>query len=287
MDNTISLLIKNNFLSAQSFNIQDCFSDYTSKFNFKRHIHEFYEMEFIYDGHAHYEINGEDYTFDPGTVCLLTPLDFHQQKLAAPESIRYYNIIFTEDILSREIINLLYSLKKPLLINYSHQEFKDLLSLVQVAHAEHLASTCANPLLYGNIVMRNLIENICIRFIRSLKINASCDEMSNVDHTISLVLSYIRSHHHHKITLQDVANHVCLSPAYLSSYFSKVMNVSFTVFLKNYRLNLAASLIQTTTIPLNQIALETGFKTFTYFSAAFKEYFHLSPSDYRKEKTIR
>ena len=50
------------------------------------HWHEYYELEYILDGEAVEIVNGVSYSVGPGTVTLLSPVDFHAYKNIDPEN---------------------------------------------------------------------------------------------------------------------------------------------------------------------------------------------------------
>ena len=44
------------------------------------HWHEFYEIEYVIEGTATQIINGKEYPIGPGSVTLLSPVDFHSYR---------------------------------------------------------------------------------------------------------------------------------------------------------------------------------------------------------------
>ena len=53
-------------------------------------------------------------------------------------------------------------------------------------------------------------------------------------------------------------------------------------FIRSFRLDRAAFLLQKSDMTVSQIAYEVGFATPHYFSRSFKNKFNLLPSEYRK-----
>ena len=64
--------------------------------------------------------------------------------------------------------------------------------------------------------------------------------------------------------------------------FRQLTGDSFTQYLKNYRLEVAAVRLRGEKIKVSEIALSCGFPNLSYFSRAFLEKFGLTPSDYRR-----
>ena len=53
-------------------------------------------------------------------------------------------------------------------------------------------------------------------------------------------------------------------------------------YIKSVRMSVAARLLKETSIPVPEIALQTGFSTTKYFNRVFKDEFGITPADYRK-----
>ena len=98
--------------------------------------------------------------------------------------------------------------------------------------------------------------------------------------------------------IQKVANYLSLiggeelNPDEMSQIFKKPIHLLEKEFrketgytIKQYhrkmRLHRAAVLLQETTLPINQIAVQTGFLDQNYFARQFKLHYHCSPSEYR------
>lgn len=60
------------------------------------------------------------------------------------------------------------------------------------------------------------------------------------------------------------------------------VDLSPSSFIKKYRMDKAAELLQNETDNISEVAYAVGFKSLSYFSYCFKEHFQLSPSDYLK-----
>ena len=54
-------------------------------------------------------------------------------------------------------------------------------------------------------------------------------------------------------------------------------------YIKRIRMEVAARLLRETDLPINEIAMRTGFSNAKYFSVTFKQEFGKSPKDYREK----
>ncbi len=90
------------FLNGKPYNIEDCFEQ-ASLFNNRLHFHPFYEMSVIYEGCSDFLINGNVYTLGDHSIQLIRPSDYHRQQTGAGQHIRYYNIIFMPEFLTKQM----------------------------------------------------------------------------------------------------------------------------------------------------------------------------------------
>ncbi|AFQ44252.1 response regulator transcription factor [Desulfosporosinus meridiei] len=98
---------------------------------------------------------------------------------------------------------------------------------------------------------------------------------------IRKAMEYIDHNYAENISLNMVAKHVHLSPAYLSRIFNKNTGVGFTDYLTQVRLKKAKHQLRRSADTIDQIAIATGFNSSSYFSAIFKKSEGLTPSEYR------
>jgi YesN/AraC family two-component response regulator len=89
-----------------------------------------------------------------------------------------------------------------------------------------------------------------------------------------------------ELKLEDVAEHVDRSSAYLSSLFTKRQGSSFRELLTALRMKEAKRLLLETKLPIQDVAGKTGFYNANYFSRIFKEATGITPRMYRNQKKM-
>ncbi|MBE5910281.1 GH39 family glycosyl hydrolase [Pseudobutyrivibrio sp.] len=99
---------------------------------------------------------------------------------------------------------------------------------------------------------------------------------------ISEIQSYIQGHYQSAISLNDLAEQMFLTPAYLSKYIKKKFGMTFVDYLNNIRLFHAVDELIYTNKSLTHIAMDNGFCTSAAFNKSFKKVFNVSPGEYRK-----
>lgn len=99
---------------------------------------------------------------------------------------------------------------------------------------------------------------------------------------ISEIQSYIQGHYQSPISLNDLAEKMYLSPAYLSKYIKKKFGMTFVDYLNNIRLFHAVDELIYSNKSLTHIAMDNGFSTSAAFNKSFKKVFNVSPGEYRR-----
>ena len=84
------------------------------------------------------------------------------------------------------------------------------------------------------------------------------------------------------LTLEELASRLQVSSVYLSRVLKKELNDSFVTLMTKARIRKAIQLLDTTSLPIHEIAERVGYDTQHYFSTAFKKTVGVSPAQYRK-----
>ena len=95
--------------------------------------------------------------------------------------------------------------------------------------------------------------------------------------------SYIESNYTKDIFLDSAAEHVNISPAYLSRIFKKNTKTSFTQYVMNLRLEKATEYLINFDYNIYNISEMVGYTNIYYFYRIFKNKYGCTPSEYRKE----
>ncbi len=98
---------------------------------------------------------------------------------------------------------------------------------------------------------------------------------------IKKAIQYIARNFASSISLEDVAGHVHLNPAYFSTVFKQSTGSSFKEYLNMVRIEESKRLLANTSYSVIDIAVATGFEDQSYFSKVFKKYTGLTPKQYR------
>ena len=100
---------------------------------------------------------------------------------------------------------------------------------------------------------------------------------------IKRALKYIEEHYQETIELRDIAEELGVSNGEVSRLFKKMLNETCFEHIGNYRIMRSMDLLNYTDMSISEIALKTGFNSFSYYTKYFKNKVGCSPSVYRNQ----
>jgi YesN/AraC family two-component response regulator len=111
---------------------------------------------------------------------------------------------------------------------------------------------------------------------------------SDVKHSdiIYSAISYMKTHYMDKITLEVVADQVCLSPPYFSKVFNEEVRCTFNHYLNRIRIEQSKRFLMNKHIPLGDVYSLAGYEDQSYFSKIFKRLTGIAPLRYRQSHAI-
>ncbi len=95
-----------------------------------------------------------------------------------------------------------------------------------------------------------------------------------------LCTQYIDTHYAEKITLDDLARKVYLSPPYLSLIFKQEIGVTFNEYLNQVRVAKSKALLKCDGLRITDISIAVGFMDQSYFTKVFKRITGVTPNKY-------
>lgn len=126
-----------------------------------------------------------------------------------------------------------------------------------------------------------IIEGLMLTIIGEISKRATKTDVRKspkwLDHTKEL----LNARFVEALSLADIAHHVGVHPVHLAQAFHKHFNCTIGEYVRGLRIELARRQLETTDIPLCQIALTAGFADQSHFTRTFKRYTGVPPSQYR------
>lgn len=96
---------------------------------------------------------------------------------------------------------------------------------------------------------------------------------------------YIEANLYHKITLEDIANHVHISKYHYHKIFKKYAKETAQEFINRIKLERSAIFLKVNpTISMTEIAHRYGYYDASAYCKAFKKRFKQTPTEFRKQQ---
>jgi len=130
---------------------------------------------------------------------------------------------------------------------------------------------------------RNLISEMWLLLLEELKNTQIKTIPSKNQDRILTMLAYIQENYPRKLTLQEIADVSAISTRECLRCFQTSIRQSPMEYLMEYRIQAAVRLLETTNLPVTEIAMRTGWGSNSYFTKMFRRLRGKTPYAHRKE----
>ncbi|HZG87754.1 response regulator [Paenibacillus sp.] len=96
---------------------------------------------------------------------------------------------------------------------------------------------------------------------------------------------HIKEHLHEALSLARVAEHVGLSPEYVSRLFKDETGESVNQYITRLRMEKAMELLQHSTLRVYEIAEAVGIPNYRYFASTFRNWTGIAPTDFKSGRS--
>ncbi|WP_026665273.1 helix-turn-helix transcriptional regulator [Butyrivibrio sp. FC2001] len=252
------------------------------------HRHNYFEMDFVVKGEAHFIFENTEHIMHEGEVCIVAPGSNHDLVIEDETSIVYticirkstfestfVSLMSHQDLVSgffRKILRDDDQSNYLMLFTGNNMECRIFLRklLIESENPDEYSNSCSVALI--NLFFTNLLRNYS-KTIAFYNYELGSD--------FSLVLQYIQ-HNYQTLTLAALAEFFHYSETHLSTLIKQNTGKNYTELIKNLRMRDAQNLLLNTNQKIGEIAEETGYNSADHFSRVFRQTFGISPADYRK-----
>lgn len=258
------------------------------KSGYRAHRHDYLEISYVIEGEGSETINGVEHPMKPGTLSFIQPYQIHQLYTNPGCTLTLYNIRFSHGLFAEleskaELQRLLVQTDSSLL---SYHCFEGDLEADMRRSFDALYEESRGSESWKRLKMKVMLIDILIVFDRNRKQaiaeSAKTDEIVATKSLYLDIIRYIQHHFKEDLTLNAVAGHFRISPAYLSALFKKKAGRTFLQHVHDVRLRHACGLLTSTDMKISDIAMEAGYGSYNTFSRIFREQKSTTPNDYRK-----
>lgn len=265
------------------------------------HSHDFYEMVYVRRGRGTHVIEDTPYPIRAGDFYFLRPGEAH---VYMPDGdLRIVNVLWQPSLVS-ELLKA--DADTPLkFIESSLQSGSEARTVLRRLHfsgsaafrVEHLldemrheveAAQRGTPAVGCHSLLRHLFCALLVQLVRAgaaagaplSKTNRSPVEDAG-QNAVGHAIAYLETHLAETIRVSQVATHVALSSGRLAHLFKTHTGRSIIEYVHELRFEKACLALRTTTLPVQEIAGETGYNDISFFYQIFRRHAGCNPTEYR------
>lgn len=251
------------------------------------HCHDFIEIVIILKGKGHFIINDEKVLVSEGNVLILNPGMYHRSIPDSPHTLTECYLAFTDVDFVNAPRNFFPFFHGQKMLGKLPERVKK--EIFQLCCSIDRESQSRNPGRYF-MLKAYLIQVICLllRFDRQEEIaDQHClagyeFKSPNKKYVVQQIMKYMENHYKEKISLDQIAENMYLSPFYISKLFKSETGDTPINYLISLRMEKAKELLdQNSTLSIQEAAAAVGYEDAYHFSKLFKKYYGLSPLYYK------
>ena len=251
------------------------------------HCHDFIEIVIILKGKGHFIINDEKVLVSEGNVLILNPGTYHRSIPDSPHTLTECYLAFTDVDFVNAPRNFFPFFHGQKMLGKLPERVKK--EIFQLCCSIDRESQSRNPGRYF-MLKAYLIQVICLllRFDRQEEIaDQHClagyeFKSPNKQYVVQQIMKYMENQKKEKISLDQIAENMYLSPFYISKLFKSETGDTPINYLISLRMEKAKELLdQNSTLSIQEAAAAVGYEDAYHFSKLFKKYYGLSPLYYK------
>lgn len=261
------------------------------------HKHKFIEIVFILSGEAIHTVGNRQYKVKCGDVTVINCGVPHKftANTESEDSFVAYDLMFSPDFFDASTINMgaFESLKSSFLfyslfpsetyaypdMHISGKRYGDYGELFTRIYHEFISKDKG----YVEIIRAYVIELI-IKIFRDLEKSGMAVLSTDNKKTVYSAISYIENNYNTKLSVDDIAARVFLSPDYFRKLFKKVTGDSVIAFQQKLRIDEACRLLSVTDMAIKDISEAIGYNDIKSFYQVFKKMTGKTPKEYRNNQ---
>ncbi len=250
------------------------------------HSHDYIEMAFVLSGKSRMLIDGAMHEISEGDLIVLNPGVKHEAIIIEgnPNPSTEFFVGFSDIHLRNYPENFL-PLPTPdsCVFHTTGQLYQKLFKLCASMEAENSSRRQGHYEMMKSYLVQMLLLIIREQYEPLKHTEGYNFSALNKKDIVEQILNYFEDHYNEKISLDQIAENMYLSPFYISKIFKSETGNTPIGHLINIRLEKARELLQAGG-SIQEVALAVGYEDAYHFSKLFKKRYGISPSKVSKEE---
>lgn len=264
--------------------VQEIFGYYynirNAGYRFRGETHNYFELTYVDRGCLQTEVAGKHYELKEKDLIIYGPGQFHSQSILEGQSSSYVTIIFDMSMPASQSGSVQYDWLLNKVFHYDKKIYTLIKTLVQESNSDR-------P--YMNSLMLCLLSETIIRLLQSEFIEKQEEKpvtgirQHYQDDLFERIINYINDNICEPLTIAEICQKFSLSRSSLQILFKDMLDQTPKKYISDLKLDTGCQMIRENKYTISEIALRLGFNSIHYFSRAFTQKYHISPSEYAKQ----
>ena len=249
----------------------------TPGYHFKGERHQFFELTYVDTGELFTEVDGVSYKLGEKELIIYGPGQFHAQH-TNDQTVSYVTVMFNMENISPDLPDDWYNV----LINRVFPYNKKIYTLIKALVQE---SSTGAP--YTDSLMHCLLTETIIRLLQGVYTLPTSQPSSVVrqnyqEELFDRILTFVEGKMYEPLTVADICQQFSLSRSTLQLLFKNAVNQSPKKYISDMKLEKSCQMLRENKYTISEISLKLGYSSIHYFSNAFNQKYHISPSEFAK-----
>ncbi len=251
------------------------------------HFHSEYELTCITEGSGKRFVGNSMKGFKTGDLVFIGPnlphcwkLDAAQNSITSSIVIQFHNDFMGENFWQSPEMDIIRKLLKR---SSAGIEFKG--KIKEEIRESMMASFNEKTSLKKFIYLLEILNQLATskEFTLLNKKNATPSQSDFDRARGNKVFAYIVEHFHNRVSLNEAAESIGMTPTAFCKYFKKTTRKTFMETVIDFRMNYATQQLIETDKTIADICFESGFNDMSHFYKTFTSRMEISPLNYRKQ----
>lgn len=253
------------------------------------HWHKEFEIHYVYEGTARYHIDYDFFDSQAGDIILMRPNAMHSIHPIGQNKHKTATLLCHLDMLGYSLLDqtsLLYL--QPLqndVVKFVHRiqpadrgypEIRECLFTI-------LAIDQEKDRYFELLLKSKLFELFHLLYQHQYILKKQTDDLYRKNERLRGLIDHIHRHYAQALSIEEMAQYMGYSKTHFMAVFKQHTGTSCMEFIIQVRLKEACTLLTTTMKPVLEIANQVGFNNLSNFNRQFKQYYQLTPTQYRKQ----
>ena len=250
----------------------------TPGYRFDGERHQFFELTYVDTGVLYTEVDGVSYTLNEKEMMIYGPGQFHRQHTGENQSVSYVTILFRMDNAGAESDRNWQTLLLNKVYPYNKKTYTLMKNLVQESSGD---------MPYRDSLMLCLLTETIIRLLQSHYVptdvtSASVARQNYRDELFEQIIAYVEDKIYEPLTIAEICQEFSISRSSLQLLFKNAVDQSPKKYISDMKLERSKLMLRENKYTVSEISLRLGYSSIHYFSNAFTQKYHISPSEYAK-----